>query len=291
MAKTDNLTDFMTDLANAIRAKKPNLTGPINAQDFSTEIESISGGTQPTLFEPIVTESLNSITWSTNANNGAFNVTTVGRIDQTEVSSPLTITSAMDGKTLYITSSAEYFNQSQKIVTLKYIDTSIVNFKVTSNIGGNLSATNQIIQFWGKRSAGETQWCPFYNGANVKQDITTTADGTSNVLSSPYSINVPLEQISSGYQEVTRMFLVILDSVFANKQCEFKIFKNGTLVETLNNTLTTGNWNLTSIPNGKIVVGVYGNIQITFTPPTPYAATIGPQNTKWGFEITINNAN
>ena len=111
MAKTDNLTDFMTDLANTIRAKKQ-ITGPINAQDFSSEIESISGGTQPTLFEPTVTEGINSIAWSTNANNGAFNVTTVGRIDQTEVTSPLTITSAMDGKTLYITSSADNFNSS-----------------------------------------------------------------------------------------------------------------------------------------------------------------------------------
>ena len=121
MAKTDNLTDFMTDLANTIRAKKQ-ITGPINAQDFSSEIESISGGTQPTLFEPTVIEEVNNVSWSTNANNGGFAVTTVGRIDQTEVTSPLKITSDMNGKTLYITSSAEYFNQSQKIVTLQYED-------------------------------------------------------------------------------------------------------------------------------------------------------------------------
>ena len=122
MAKTNNLSDFMTDLANTIRAKKPNLTGPINAQNFSSEIESISGGTQPTLFEPTVIEGLNSVTWSTNSKNGAFNVTTVGRIDQTEVTSPLTITSDMSGKTLYITSDADNFNQSQKIITLQYED-------------------------------------------------------------------------------------------------------------------------------------------------------------------------
>ena len=121
MAKTDNLTDFMTDLANTIRAKKQ-ITGPINAQNFSSEIESISGGTQPTLFEPTVTEGLNNVTWSTNSKNGGFAVTTVGRIDQTEVTSPLTITSDMSGKTLYITSDAEYFNQSQKIITLQYED-------------------------------------------------------------------------------------------------------------------------------------------------------------------------
>ena len=43
MAKTDNLTDFLIDLAEGIRAKK-GTTEPINPQDFRKEIESISGG-------------------------------------------------------------------------------------------------------------------------------------------------------------------------------------------------------------------------------------------------------
>lgn len=43
MAKTDNLTDFLTDVADAIRAKK-GTTEPINPQDFSAEIESIESG-------------------------------------------------------------------------------------------------------------------------------------------------------------------------------------------------------------------------------------------------------
>ena len=43
MAKTDNLTDFLTDVANAIRAKK-GTSGAIAPQDFSDEIASISGG-------------------------------------------------------------------------------------------------------------------------------------------------------------------------------------------------------------------------------------------------------
>ena len=46
MAKTDNLTDFLTDIADTIRAKK-GTTALINPQDFSSEISSIetSGGT------------------------------------------------------------------------------------------------------------------------------------------------------------------------------------------------------------------------------------------------------
>lgn len=43
MAKSDNLTDFLTDVAEAIRAKK-GTTGKINPQDFASEIASIESG-------------------------------------------------------------------------------------------------------------------------------------------------------------------------------------------------------------------------------------------------------
>lgn len=43
MAKNNNLKDFLTDVADAIRAKK-GTTGLINPQDFSSEIASISTG-------------------------------------------------------------------------------------------------------------------------------------------------------------------------------------------------------------------------------------------------------
>ena len=43
MAKNDNLTDFLTDVADAIREKK-GTTEPINPQDFASEIASIESG-------------------------------------------------------------------------------------------------------------------------------------------------------------------------------------------------------------------------------------------------------
>lgn len=46
MAKNDNLQDFLTDVANAIRAKK-GTTDKINPQDFSREIASIQSGVEP----------------------------------------------------------------------------------------------------------------------------------------------------------------------------------------------------------------------------------------------------
>jgi hypothetical protein len=55
MAKNDNLTDFLTDVADAIRAKK-GTAAKINPQDFSSEIASIStgGGDTPTPDMPVV---------------------------------------------------------------------------------------------------------------------------------------------------------------------------------------------------------------------------------------------
>ena len=47
MAKNDNLKDFLTDLAEGIRAKK-GTTEPINPQNFRAEIESIETGTDTT---------------------------------------------------------------------------------------------------------------------------------------------------------------------------------------------------------------------------------------------------
>ncbi|MBO7263176.1 MAG: BspA family leucine-rich repeat surface protein [Alistipes sp.] len=43
MAKNDNLTDFLVDVADAIREKK-GISGEINPQDFSAEIASIESG-------------------------------------------------------------------------------------------------------------------------------------------------------------------------------------------------------------------------------------------------------
>lgn len=43
MAKNNNLEDFLQDIADTIKTKK-GITGTINAQDFSNEIATISGG-------------------------------------------------------------------------------------------------------------------------------------------------------------------------------------------------------------------------------------------------------
>ena len=53
MAKNDNLTDFLKDIADAIREKR-GTSGPINAQNFSTEIAAIEGGGASTPDMPVI---------------------------------------------------------------------------------------------------------------------------------------------------------------------------------------------------------------------------------------------
>lgn len=72
MAKNNNLTDFLTDVANAIRTKK-GTTGTINPQDFSSEIASISGGGDvPSLYAPTIALNNSGVLTVTDTRNGAF---------------------------------------------------------------------------------------------------------------------------------------------------------------------------------------------------------------------------
>lgn len=61
MSKGNNLTDFLTDVANAIRNKKGS-TATINPQNFSAEIRSIQGDIKSTYYE--LSEG-DSVSWNT----------------------------------------------------------------------------------------------------------------------------------------------------------------------------------------------------------------------------------
>ena len=53
MAKNDNLTDFLQNIADTIRAKR-GITGPISAQNFAAEIAAIEGGGTSTPDMPVI---------------------------------------------------------------------------------------------------------------------------------------------------------------------------------------------------------------------------------------------
>lgn len=61
MARTNNLTNFLTDVADSIR-EKTGKSDPIPCEDFDTEIESISGGGEPNLQYKSVTITTNTTT-------------------------------------------------------------------------------------------------------------------------------------------------------------------------------------------------------------------------------------
>ena len=67
MAKNNNLQDFLTDVANSIRTKT-GTTAQINAQDFSSKIESIETGITPTGTIDITTNGIVDVTNYAKAN-------------------------------------------------------------------------------------------------------------------------------------------------------------------------------------------------------------------------------
>ena len=277
MAKTDNLTDYLSDLANTIRAKKQT-TGPINAQDFSSEIESISGGTQPTLFAPVVTESTNNIAWSTNSKNGGFAVSTVGRIDQTEVSSPLTITPELNNKTLYITSSAENFNQSDVVKTLKYVDVSAEG--ITVNSYNNIPSNNYIKNFY-----LENYFCPYNNG-DILESKEVYASGNENSITSIYGVKVLGDATKIPRNNV---FTIRLASTYYNKYIKLQVIKNDQLIGETTAKLTTSApvWNINNVTY-LAWIGEEGSMPLLAWQTIYGENRLGEVGTIWKFVLTIS---
>lgn len=77
---------------------------------------------RPTLFAPIVTRLGNSISWKNNSQNGDFSVTITAKLDGAAVTSPLTATDSMVGKTLTVTASAENFESASVDFSIDTID-------------------------------------------------------------------------------------------------------------------------------------------------------------------------
>ena len=109
MAKNNNLQDFLTDVANAIRTKTQT-TEPINAQDFSDKILSIQtgGGGENTL------KNLLDATKSSRNLFSTYNGTSVDNLIQ-------------PNDTENVTSTVEMFSYCEYLVTIPQINTSNVN--------------------------------------------------------------------------------------------------------------------------------------------------------------------
>ncbi len=105
-----------------------------NGKKVFSVVAVLGGGLeQPTLFAPIITSGLNTVSWANDTRNGAFPVTLSATVDGVEVTSPLTITEEMDGKTLEVTASATNFEAASTTETLRFLDISSLLFESDNN--------------------------------------------------------------------------------------------------------------------------------------------------------------
>lgn len=149
-----------------------------DADGYSKVMVNVQGGgEQPILYSPIITGATNSVSWTNDTRNGGFAVTLSATIDGVAVTSPLTITQAMDGKTLIVTASAENFQSSETEIVLAYIGPNtnvIASFPAIPDVGG-------VYRFRFVQNNGRTMWkidneyVPRSNEAHTF-DITTPFD-------------------------------------------------------------------------------------------------------------------
>lgn len=114
-------------IAKTITENGEYLPASDNADGYSKVTVNVqSGGEQPQLFAPVVSGGYNEISWTNNPSNGDFAVALTADVDGTPVTSPLSITQAMDGKMLTVTVSAENFESKSIQVLLSYISASSI---------------------------------------------------------------------------------------------------------------------------------------------------------------------
>lgn len=87
---------------------------------FSPHVHINAGANQPTLYAPVISQNGNTVTWVNDPRNGGFLVILSANVDGAGVTSPLTITPMMDGKTLKVIANAINFNSNTTELVLSY---------------------------------------------------------------------------------------------------------------------------------------------------------------------------
>ena len=91
-----------------------------DADGYSKVTVEVPSSGLPTLYPPVINGGINEVSWQNNAANGSFGVLSA-MLDGVSVTSPLTITQEMDGKTLSITVTEENFNSANTTIILSYM--------------------------------------------------------------------------------------------------------------------------------------------------------------------------
>lgn len=110
-----------TSASGSISTQANAILKGITGEDVEFDIQT--GGNQPQLFSPTVTLGVNSISTSTNTDNGAFNCVTTLMVDGNIVSSPYVVLASDDGKTYDAYTSGQNFQDSSHVTgTVIYTD-------------------------------------------------------------------------------------------------------------------------------------------------------------------------
>ena len=236
MAKTDNLKDFLTDLADAIR-EKTGESSPINPQDFSSKIKSISGGgsSKPTYTGHADVAGLKAIGWTDDdiayyQENG---------VNWNEEEDHLHLVSD-DNKELYgLLTANNIQTYKDRIVYLPKIDTSS-----KTSMRSMFSNCSSLVSIPQLDTANVTSMSSMFSGCyslvSIPQLDTADVKDMSNMFNGCYSlVSIPQLDTSS----VTNM-----NSMFSNCYSLVSIPQLDTSSVTNMNSMFSGCSSLVSIP-------------------------------------------
>lgn len=193
MAKTNNLTEFLTDIADTIRAKK-GTTDKINPQNFSVEISGIETGITPTGEIEITANGNYDVTNYASANvnvdSGSSEDMLQARVDATNSCAHLfysyqgeTLDFAKNLNTSNVTSMTEMFRDCShlKELDVSYLDTS----NVTQMLGmfQNCNELNSTLDLSNFDTSKVINMGNMFYGCNNVQKIIVDDFDTSNVTS------------------------------------------------------------------------------------------------------------
>ena len=144
------------------------------------------GGQQPTLYPPVITGGVNTISWANNSQNGGFTVTLTADVDGTPATSPLTITQEMDGKTLTVTASATNFASASSTIVLSYINTSNSLIAISGTNAASGTEEHIVVQFG--NNANQSLGLFYYNGGSSQTGCAqaTTSRGNDGTITGDF---------------------------------------------------------------------------------------------------------
>lgn len=265
MAKNNNLQDFLTDVANSIRTKT-GTTDPINAQDFSDKILSISSGentlknlldaTKQTsfLFANVYRESIDDLIQY----NDTENVTKMWNM----FSGCAILKAVPSINTSKVTDMSYMFNSCQQLTTIPLLDTSNVTnmsymfsscFGLTSIPQFNTSkVTNMGFVFFGCRNLTTI---PLLDTSNVT-NMTYMFNGCQYLTTVPAFNASNVTNMGNMFESCTNLKSILMTNIGVNLNISASTqFERSDLLVILNNlktvtetkTLTMGATNLAKL--------------------------------------------